>query len=149
MRTYKWLLENDAESVVTKLLEHKQDPQSKRRFYARKVFSLLLLICIEPVSKIVDSRDTVHYKQDTTLSICSIKTVDDKTYAKGIAFFDIVDRAIFVAIVFILSVVSGPLIKAMVLSFLLYVALACIDSFRVFNDLRSLERQVRYIGDTQ
>lgn len=86
MRLYKWSLENDAESVVTNLLEHKQDPQSKRRFYARKFLFLLVLICIEPMSKIVDSRNTVHYKQDTTLSICSIKTVDDKTYVKGIAF---------------------------------------------------------------
>lgn len=149
MRLYKWSLENDAESVVTNLLEHKQDPQSKRRFYARKFLFLLVLICIEPIGKIVDSRDTVHYTQDTTLSICSIKTVDDKTYVKGIAFFDVVDRSIFVAIIFILSVVSGPLIEAMVLSFLLYVALACIDSFRVHNDFRSLERQVRYIGDAR
>lgn len=150
MRTYKWLLENDAESVVTKLLEHKQDPQSKRRFYARKLLSLLMITCFEPVVRYEDSRGTVRYRQNVTFSICGITTIDDKTCAKGIAFFDVVERTFLVMLLFLMVIGSHePLIGAVVLSFIFYVILASIDYERDCNDLRSLERQVRYIGDTQ
>ena len=144
MYLYNWKVNNSAEQSKTSLQNLPEKFSEYGKFIITQLLSFVLLLYIEPISREVEfNRGTVHYVQHFTLCLCWVKQKKDVTMISGIALFDVLERLLFVALVFFgVLYVSESFIAGVCFALFFYVVILFISAERDKEVLKQLERMV-------
>lgn len=129
MLIYTWNLDHNVEQCKTTLLDLPDTASCHGKFITKQFLSFLFLLYIEPLTKEVEfNRGTVHYVRHFALCLGRIKETEGATVINGLAFFDILERLFFVALVFFgVGFVSESFLMGGVLAVFIYFLLLFIS----------------------